>query len=129
MVYIFALAAESLRALHAKEDAIVALRLFTNVAVAEMAPFGKVVTVSAPDLTNLGHFAVCALLFGLSKSRTVIFTKASMQAKSLGKLLYLHETSDGSSIQKSEHRAAHEIFRKHLGDKHGWIARMLLRLL
>jgi hypothetical protein len=58
---------------------------------------GKVVTVSAPSLTNLGHFAVCALLFGLSnKSRTVILTKVSMEAKDLGKLLYLDETSNGS---------------------------------
>jgi hypothetical protein len=119
----FALGAESLAALYAEEDTIIALRLFTNVAVAEMVPLGKVITVSAPSLSNLWYFAVCALIFrasrypDLSKSRTVIFTKASMQAKDLGKLLYLHESSNRSSVQKSEHRAVHEIFRKHLGDK------------
>jgi hypothetical protein len=50
-----------------------------------MTPLGKVVTLSAPSLADLGHFAVCALLFRasrhprtyFSKSRTVIFTKAT----------------------------------------------------
>jgi hypothetical protein len=48
-----------------------------------MMPLGKVVTLSAANPANLGHFAVCALLFGarypdLPKSHTVIFAKASM---------------------------------------------------
>jgi hypothetical protein len=126
MIRIFALAAKSLRALYAEEDAIIAFRLFTNGALAEMIPLGKVVTRSAPNLANLGHFAVCALLFGLSKSRTVIFAKALTKAKHIRKLLHLHETSDGSSVQKAEHRAAHEIFRKHLGEKHSWRTKMFL---
>jgi EamA domain-containing membrane protein RarD len=79
MVNIFALTAVSLAATYAEEYAIIALRLCTNFAVYEMIRLGKVVTVSASSLTNLGHFAVCALLFGLSnKLRTVIFTKVSM---------------------------------------------------
>jgi hypothetical protein len=88
-----------------------------------MIPLGKVVTVSAPNLANLGHFAVCALLFGASrqtdlpKSRTMTFAK---EAKDLGKLLHRHEISDGWSVQNTEHRAAHEILRKHLGEKHRW---------
>ena len=134
MVNIFALEAESLAAVYTKEDTIITLRLFTNVAVSEMTPLGKVVTVFAPSLANLGHFAVCTLLLGASrhpdlpKSRTVIFTKASMQAKDSGKLLNLHETTYASPLQKAEHRAAHKILRKHLGEKHRWRRRMLLRL-
>jgi hypothetical protein len=123
-------AADSIAALLTEEATINALRLFANVAVFEMIPIGKVVTLSAANHANLGHFAVCAFLFGaanLPQSRTVMFTKASMQAKDLGKLLHRHETSNGSSVQKAEHRAAHEIFRKHLGEKHGWRRRMLLR--
>jgi hypothetical protein len=137
MVRIFALGAELLAALYTEEETIVALRLFTNVAVAEMSPLGKVVTLSAPNLANLGHFAVCALLFWairhpstyLSKSRTMIFAKATMQAKDLCKILHRHETSNGRSVQKAEHRAAHQILRKHHGEKHRWRRRILLRLL
>jgi hypothetical protein len=100
-----------------------------------MIPLGKVVTASATSFANLGHFAVCALLFGASrypylpKSRSMIFAKAFMQAKDLGKFLDRHETTHASSFQKSEHRAAHEILRKHLGEKHRGRRRMLLRLL
>jgi hypothetical protein len=137
MVRIFALGAESLAAVYTEEDTIIAFRRFTIVAVAEMIPLGKVVTVSAANLANLGHFAVCALLLGASrhastylpKSRTMVFTKASMQAKDFGKLLYLHESTHASSVQKAEHRAAHEILRKHLGEKHRWRRILLLRLL
>ena len=45
-------------------------------------------------------------------ARTMIFTKASMQVKAIRKLLDRHETSNGRSIQRAEHRAAHEICRK-----------------
>jgi hypothetical protein len=100
-----------------------------------MLQLGKVVTLSAANHFNLGHLAVFALLFGprrrpdLHKSRTMIFTKASTQAKDLRKLIYLHETSHASSVLKAEHHAAHEICLKHLGEKHCWRWRMLLRLL
>jgi hypothetical protein len=102
-----------------------------------MISLGKIVTFSAPSLANLGHFAVCTLLFGasrhtskyLSKSGTVIFTKASMEVIYLGKLLHRHEASNGSSVQKGEHRAAHEILRKHHGEKRRRRRRMLLRIL
>jgi hypothetical protein len=95
-VRIFALGAEFRAALFTDEHAILAFILITNFAFAEMTPFGEVVTLSAPSLANLGHFAVCALLFGasrnwycllfgasrhsstcFSKSRTVILTKAT----------------------------------------------------
>jgi hypothetical protein len=96
MVMIFALRAEFLAALYTEEEAIITFRLFTNIAVAEMIPLGKVVTASATNLANLGHFTVRTLLFGastllfwesrhtstyLTKVRTVIFAKASMKAK------------------------------------------------
>jgi hypothetical protein len=144
MVRIFALGAEFLAALYTEEGAITALRLFTNVAVAEMIPLGKVVAFSAPNLSNLGHFAVCALLLGastsllgasirhtstyLSKVRTMLFAKASIHTKDLGKLLYRHEASNGRSVQKSEHRVAYEILRKHLGEKHRWRRTFFLQL-
>jgi hypothetical protein len=102
-----------------------------------MIPIVKVVTALAANLTNLGHFAVCALLFGVStrqaglpnKSRTMILAEASTQTKNTGKLLYHHEISNRSSVQISEHRTAHEILWKHLGEKHRWRRRLLLRLL
>jgi hypothetical protein len=49
----------------------------------------------------------------------------------LGKLVHRHETTHASSFQVAEHRAAHEILRNHLGEKHSWRRRMLrlLRLL
>jgi hypothetical protein len=135
MARIFALGAEFLAALYAEEHTIIAFRRFAKLAVAEMIPLGKVVTVPAPTLANLGHFAVCALLLGASrhedlpKSRTMIFAKASTQAKDLRKLVDRHETSNRSSVQKAEYRTAHEICRKHLGEKHRGRRRMLLRLL
>jgi hypothetical protein len=100
-----------------------------------MNPLGKLVAFPAANLANLGHFAVCALLFGTSRHKdlakpcTMVFTKASTQTKDKRKLLDRHKISNGSSIQKSEHRAAHEIPRKHLGEKPRWRRRrMLLRL-
>jgi hypothetical protein len=89
-----------------------------------MISLGKIVTAPAPSLAKLWHFAVCALLLGVSrpkdlpKSRPMIFAKASMQAKALRKLFDHHEISNRSSIQKAEYRTAHEIRRKHLGEKH-----------
>jgi hypothetical protein len=103
-----------------------------------MIPIVKAVTVLAANLTNLGHFAVYALLFGVSssrhaglpnKSRTMILAKASTQTKNTGKLLDPHKIGNRSSVQKSEYRTAHEILRKHLGEKHPWRRRMLLRFL
>jgi hypothetical protein len=135
MARIFAHGAEFLAALYAKEHTIFAFRLFTTVAVAEVMPLGKVVTAPAPSLTNLGHFAVCALLLGVSrhkdlpKSRPMIFAKAPTQAKDVRKLINCHEMAHASSVQKSEHRTAHENRRKHLGEKHRGRRRMLLRLL
>jgi hypothetical protein len=114
--------------------ALVAFWLITNMAIAEMIPLGKVVTLSAANPPNLGHFAVCAFLLGasrhpdLSKSRTMSFTKASMQATDLGKLPHCHESRNGSSVQKSEHAVAHEILRKYLGEKHGRRRILFLRL-
>jgi hypothetical protein len=85
MVISFALGAEFLAALYTEEHTAIAFRCFTNVALAEMMPLGKVVTCSAPSLANLGHYAVCALLFGASrhtnaclpKYRTMVFAKAT----------------------------------------------------
>jgi hypothetical protein len=108
MERIFALGAEFLAALYAEEHTIIAFRLFAKLAVAEMIPLGKVVTVPAPTLASLGHFAVCALLLGatrsrhkdLPKPRPMIFAKASTQAKDLRKFIDIHEAAHASSVQK-----------------------------
>jgi hypothetical protein len=84
MTRIFALGAELLVALYTEEHTSIAFQLFAIVAAAEMILLKKVVTVPAPNLANLRHFAVCALLFGASrhtylpKSRSVVFAKASI---------------------------------------------------
>jgi hypothetical protein len=135
MARVFALGAEYFAALCAKEHTLIAFWVSTNEAVAEMIPFGELVTAHAPSLANLWHFAVCALFWGasrhedLSKSRTVIFAKASMQTKDIGKLLDRHESSNRSSVQRAKYCTAHEILRKYLGEKYRWRRRLLLRLL
>jgi hypothetical protein len=91
LVRIFALGAEYFVAIYAEEHTISAFRLIANVAVAELTRPFKFVALSTPSHANLGHFAVCALIFRaswhtrtyLSKSRTMIFAKATTQAKDL----------------------------------------------
>jgi hypothetical protein len=48
-----------------------------------------------------------------------MFTKASEQAKELGKVLQRHETSNGRSVQIAEHVDAHDITRNHFEGRPG----------
>jgi hypothetical protein len=75
MGILFALGAKCLAASYTGEHTAIAFRCFTNVALAEMMPLGKVVTFAAPSLANLGHYAVCALLFGACRHTRACLSK------------------------------------------------------
>jgi hypothetical protein len=124
---IFAIVTELLATLGAVYSihATMTCRLATGIAIAKMVPFGKAVTCIAANPINLGHLAVTALLFGtrhphLPTLCTMESAKIPNDIKLFRKLLNLHESRNGISIQKLEHAVAHEILRKHLGKEHRW---------